>query len=122
MRTLLVTLAAGAILAAAPPAHAESGNPAARSSGEIVGGSVEAAATLGSAGIAVTAASVVAVSGSTAAIVTGNPDLANATLDFAGDIASAPFQTGKPLMVDETIVVPAGRPSVPYEAQVGGRQ
>lgn len=117
-RTIIVlaSLAMGASLLGSPTAHADSGNPAARASGELAGGSVEAGATLASAGVSVTAATVVAVGGSATAIVTGDPALMDETMDLSGRIAAAPFETGRPLTVDDEIIVPAGPPAVPYDA------
>ena len=106
-------LALPCALAVAAPAAAQSGNASARASGEIVGGSVEAAATLGSAGVAVTAASVVAVTGTTAAIITADAELADETMELAGDIAAAPFSGYEKLDVDDAIVVPDAPPAVP---------
>ena len=114
-----ITLALCLALPLATPAvQAQSGNASARASGELIGGSVEVGATLASAGLTVTAASVVAVAGTGAAILTADPDLAAATLDLAGDIAAAPFTGRAPLEIDDAIIVPDAAPDVPY----GGRQ
>jgi len=112
MRTLILvsTLA----LAVVPAAIADSGNPAARASGESAGASVEATATLASAGITVTGASVVAVTGATAGILTGNPEMVENSIDFAGDMASAPFHSG-PLAVTDAVIVADGAPDVPFD-------
>ena len=100
---------------ATPAVHAQS---SAQASGDLVGGSVEVGATLASAGLTVTAASVVAVAGTTAAIITADPDLADDTLELAGEIAAAPFTGNAPLEIDDAIIVPDAAPDVPY----GGRQ
>jgi len=110
----LAALVLGTSLLAAPAVSAHSGNPAARASGDMAGSSVEAAATLGSVGVTTTAASVVAITGSTAAIVTANPELADASLAMAAEIAAAPFDSGTPLPVDDAVIVPDSAPAVPY--------
>ncbi|WP_203292137.1 hypothetical protein [Maricaulis parjimensis] len=122
LKLILVPLLAGPSLILSPMALADSGgNASAHASGELVGGSVEAGATLASAGIAVTSATVVAVAGTSAAIVTGDAQLADDTLNFAADIASAPFAGHKPLEIDADIVVPAGAPDVPFERPAAGQ-
>lgn len=124
MRThtrILTPALTAAFLILTPTVLADSGgNPAARASGEVVGGSVEAGATLASAGVSVTAATVVLVAGSTAAVATGNGELADNTLDFAADIAASPFATGKPLDIDADIIIPAPAPALPYHTPASG--
>ena len=125
MRSLnltLIPLLAGPSLLLSPMALADSGgNASAQASGELVGGSVEAGATLASAGVAVTSATVVAVAGTSVAIVTGDEELAEAALDFAGALASAPFEPYQPLTIDAEIIVPAGAPDVPYNPPAAGQ-
>ena len=113
MRTLMI--ASSLLLAATPMSLADSGNPTARASGESAGASVEAAATLASAGITVTGAAVVGVTGSTAGVLTGNPELVENSLDFAADMASAPFGSG-PLEVTDAVIIADDAPQVPFDA------
>ncbi|MFY0637882.1 hypothetical protein [Maricaulis maris] len=113
MRTLTLLTALTLTLAQTPLAAADSGNPAARASGESAGASVEATATLASAGITVTGASVVAVTGSTAGVLTGNPELVEHSLDFAAHMAAAPFGP-EPLEVTDAIIVADEAPAVPF--------
>ena len=112
MRTLI--LASSLLLAAIPTAFADSGNPAAQASGESAGASVEATATLASAGITVAGATVVGVTGSTAGVLTGNPDLVENSLDFAAAMASSPFDSG-PLVVTDAVIVADEAPHVPFD-------
>lgn len=113
----LAMLVLGVGLITAPAVSADSGNPAARASGDIAGSSVETAATLGSAGVTTTAASVVAITGSTAAIITANPELADTSLAVAAGIAAAPFDSAAPLPVDDAVILPDTAPAVPYAPQ-----
>ncbi|WP_323762805.1 hypothetical protein [Maricaulis sp.] len=113
MRTL--PLASCLLLAATPMSFADSGNPTARASGESAGASVEATATLASAGVTVTGAAVVGVTGSTAGVLTGNPDLVENSLDFAAGMAAAPFGPG-PLEVTDAIIIADDAPLVPFDA------
>ncbi|ABI66215.1 hypothetical protein Mmar10_1923 [Maricaulis maris MCS10] len=111
MRTLMI--ASSLLLAVTPMSLADSGNPTARASGESAGASVEATATLASAGVTVTGAAVVGVTGSTAGVLTGNPELVENSLDFAAEMAAAPFGSG-PLEVTDAVIIADDAPQVPF--------
>lgn len=110
MRSLLLVSAAVTLLAA--PVHAQSGNAAARASGELVGGSVEVGSTAGSAGVAVVAGTAVLVTGSATFLTTGDERVLEESEALAEAILEAPFGS-QPLVVDEEIVAPAPAPAPP---------
>jgi hypothetical protein len=102
----------------ASPASAQTPIPgSARASGEIVGASVEVSARLVASGLTVTAGTVVGITGTGAALITGDPEVLEESWTLAGKIAEAPFADLHPLPVDDDVVIAAPAPNVPWDAE-----
>jgi hypothetical protein len=102
----------------AAPASAQSSIPgSARASGEIIGASVEVSARLVASGVTVTAGTVVGITGTGAALVTGDPEVLEESWNLAGKIAEAPFADLQPLPIDDDVIIAAPAPNVPFDGQ-----
>lgn len=114
-------LTAGLVLAAltlAAPAQAQSSIPAsAEASGEIVGASVEVTARLAATGLTVTTGTLIGVTGTGAAILTGDEQVLEDSWELAGKIAAAPLSDLGPLPVDEDVILADPAPNVPFDAR-----
>jgi hypothetical protein len=116
MPLIFVTAATLGVMVLGPSAQAQSSlNASARTSGEVVGGSTEAAVLLVATGVTVTAGTAVAVTGTAAAIMTADGEVFEDSMELAARIASAPFNTGEPLSIDDDVIIAAPPPHVPSD-------
>lgn len=118
MRFLPPALFLGPALVMASPAQAQSSIPAAaEASGDVVGASVEVSARLAATGVTVTTGTVIGVTGTTAAVLTGDEDVFENSWELAGKIAAAPLSDLGPLPVDDDILVADPAPDVPFDGR-----
>lgn len=118
MRILPPALLLGSVLVMASPAQAQSSIPAsAEASGEIVGGSVELTARLAATGVTVTTGTVIGVTGTAAAVLTGDEQVFEDSWELAGKVAAAPMSDFGPLPVDEDVIVADPAPDVPFDGR-----
>ncbi len=122
MRILPPALLLGSVLVMASPAQAQSSIPAAaEASGEIVGGSVELTARLAATGVTVTTGAVIGVTGTAAAVLTGDEHVFEDSWELAGKVAAAPMSDFGPLPVDDDVLVADHAPDVPFDGRQQGQ-
>ena len=93
----------------------------AEASGEIVGGSVELTARLAATGVTVTTGTVVGVTGTAAAVLTGDEQVLEDSWQLAGKIAAAPMSDFGPLPVDDDVMIADPAPDVPFDGRQEGQ-